>query len=174
MPPNPAQLAMNQSFTTSDDKTVSFILFSLGGELYGAPLLTTREVIKRGDVKPAPYMVAHFVGVINLRGQIIGVIDLRKKFDIQPKPEAQNLILIVESPNGLLGAVVDDLTSVEKLQKEDIDQEVSLQTKVPLEFFLGVAKIKNRLVNMIDIAGCLSNDEYRILENATTTEGKSA
>lgn len=163
---NGAHAALEAAFEASEEKSVSFLLFSLGSEQYGSPLLATREVIRQGDIKPAPYMAPHFRGVINLRGQIISVVDLRIKFDIPVSDEAENLILIVESPQGLLGAVVDDVLSVEKVQKEDIDCNVQLETKIPLDFFLGVAKIKDRLVNMVDIAGCLSSDELKSVRKA--------
>jgi purine-binding chemotaxis protein CheW len=167
MPANSAHAALDAAFEASEEKSISFLLFSLGKELYGAPLLATREVIRQGDIKPAPYMVPHFRGVINLRGQIVSVIDLRIKFGIATTAQMEDLILIVESPHGLLGVVVDDVLSVEKVQKEEIDREVQLETKVPLDFFLGVAKIKGRLVNMVDIAGCLSSDELRSIQQAS-------
>ncbi len=161
MSPNLSQTELNRAFAESEENILSFIIFSLGGELYGTPLLSTREVIKFRDIKPTPYMVPHFKGVINLRGQIISVIDLRTKFAIQPGCTGQGLILIVEHAHGLLGAVVDDLVSVERIQKDLIDQETMVETKVPTDFFLGIAKLRDRLVSMVDIAGCMSSEDLR-------------
>ncbi len=169
MPPNISQTALEKAFALSEEPYLSFILFTLGNEVYGVPMTTTREVLKVRDIKATPYMVPYFRGVINLRGQIVSVIDLRLKFEIPPIPSAQydsGLILIVETREGeLLGAIVDDLVSVEKMQQQDISQPNSLVSKVPIDFFLGVAKIKDRLVNVIDIAGCLSVEELKFIKN---------
>lgn len=162
-----AKKALNEAFETAEDKALSFILFSLGSELYGTPLLSTREVIKLRDIKATPYMVPHFKGVINLRGQIISVIDLRTKFQISIADEKNGLILIVEHSQGLLGAVVDDLISVENVRKEDLDQNAVIETKIPIDFFLGVAKVKDRLVNMVDMSGCLFSEDMRIVTAAS-------
>jgi purine-binding chemotaxis protein CheW len=161
-----AQNALSNAFDVAEDKTLSFILFSLGNELYGTPLLSTREVIKLRVIKPTPYMVPHFKGVINLRGQIISVVDLRVKFQIPIPTETTGLILIVEHSQGLLGAVVDDLTSVENIRKEDLDQNAAIETKIPLDFFLGVAKVRDRLVNIVDISGCLISEDMRLIKIA--------
>ena len=154
---NPAEAA--------GEGTEDFILFNLGGELYGSPLLSVREVIKLGAVKPVPYMVPHFKSVINLRGQIVSVVDLRVKFGLDPTQSRNNMILIVEVAEGLLGAIIDDLASVEKLPKSEIEPAAQLETKIPLEFFLGVGKTGDRLVNLVDLSGCLSAEELKTVKS---------
>lgn len=162
----PSKYDLNKAFEESEEKNLSFILFSLGGELYGTPLLSTREVIKQGEIKPTPYMVPHFKGVINLRGQIISVIDLRLKFAIAAQIE-KGLILIIEHATGVLGAIVDDLVSVERIAKEQVDQNTTIETKIPLDYMLGVAKVKDRLVNLVDMSGCLFSEDLKtITKNA--------
>jgi purine-binding chemotaxis protein CheW len=166
MPPSNISPATEALFSKAEESQLSFILFTLGEEIYGVPMTTTREVVRVKDIKPTPYMVSYFRGVINLRGQIVSVLDLRLKFEIAPAQESQGLILIVETADGgLLGAIVDDLVSVEKVQAQDIFQPTSLQTKVPIHFFYGVATVKDRLVNMVDIAGCLSAEDLRTVKN---------
>ncbi len=166
-PLSSSQKALSDAFASAEENALSFIIFKIGGEIYGTPLLTTREVIRHREIKPTPYMVPHFKGVINLRGQIVSVIDLRIKFQL-PCDESQSLILIVESEHGLLGAVVDDLVSVETIQQTQIDQTASIETKVPVEFFLGIAKLEDRLVNMVDISGCLSSEDLRVLASSAS------
>lgn len=162
MPLNESQKNLKDMYKLVEESHLSFIIFTLGDEVYGVAMTSTREVLKVKDIKATPYMVPYFRGVINLRGQIVSVIDLRLKFEIQAVKNP-GLILIVETKDGgLLGAIVDDLVSVEKIQQPEISQPTSLSTKVPVEFFLGVANIKERLVNIIDIAGCLSAEELRV------------
>jgi purine-binding chemotaxis protein CheW len=146
----------------SDEKVQSYIMYRLDGELYGTPMLSTREVIKLGEIKEVPYMMSHFRGVINLRGQIVGIVDLRLKFGLEVRKQGQGLILVVETPHGLIGAIVDDLISVEKIHDDAIDRKAQIETKIPLPFFIGVAQVRDRLVNIVDIASCLSAEDMRV------------
>lgn len=153
---------MQPEMDTSGDNNHKYLLYTLGGELYGSALTSIREVIKIGNINPVPFMVSHFKGVINLRGQIVSVIDLRQKFGLKATAE-QGLILVLELPNGtgLLGAIVDDLLSVEMIESGHIDHNPALETKIPVEFFKGIAKLKDKLINLIDIAGCMAKEELR-------------
>ena len=151
--------------TATDDNTSHYLLFNLGGELYGTSLLSIKEVIKLGPIKAVPYMAAHFKGVINLRGQIIGVIDLRAKFSVG-KATDKGLVLIVETPYGSLGAIIDDLVSVQKFEPQDIEASPMVESKIPMQFLKGIAKLKDRLVNIIDISGCLSAEDLRTVKKA--------
>lgn len=157
--------AMQPHEMTADDNSDKFLIFNLGGELYGASLTSIKEVIKVGDVKAVPHMKNHFKGIMNLRGQIIGVIDLREKFDLKKAP-GQGLILVVEHEAGLIGAIVDELESVHSFTTEQIEKNPMIETKIPLSFLVGVAQKQNRLVNLIDIAGTLSAEDYRTLKSA--------
>ena len=152
----------NSELDVSQQNT-SYLLFQLASELYGVPLLSIREVIKAKDIKPVPYMVKHFLGVINLRGQIVSIIDLRIKFGLDTNVQKQPLVIVVQTKYGLLGVVIDDLVSVKKINDTEINRSPILETHIPLEFFLGVAQSDNRLVNLIDISGCISSEELRIV-----------
>lgn len=151
-----------------DDSSDRYLIYTLGGEHYGSPLLKVREVIRKGEVKSVPYMVSHFKGVINLRGQIVGVVDLRQKFGLPIKETGHELVLIVETAEGLIGAIVDQVISVNRLSHQDIDQNPALETKVPANFMLGIAKIGERLVNVIEVADCISAEELRSLRKVRT------
>src|SRR5688572_686498 len=87
-----------------------FLIFNLGTELYGSRLLEIKEVIKRPTIKPVPYMVRYFKGIINLRGQIVSVIDLREKFDIPTSCPEAGLILVVDTGEGHIGVIVDEIS----------------------------------------------------------------
>lgn len=142
----------------------SFLIFHLGNELYGASLTSIKEVLKVGEIKPVPYMKPYYKGVMNLRGQIIGVIDLREKFELK-KDEENALILVVEHSLGLIGAIVDGLESVHVFQESEIDKNPMLETKIPIKFFQGVAKNNERLVNIIDLAGTLTHEDLRTVKS---------
>src|ERR1700733_14388086 len=99
-----------------DRSKYKYMLFHLGQEVYGTPLLQVREVIENRPSKAVPNSVAAFEGVINLRGEVIGVIDLRKMLKINP---AQSLsILVFESSQGLMGAIVDRCIAVAEISEK--------------------------------------------------------
>jgi purine-binding chemotaxis protein CheW len=137
-----------------------YLIFGLAGELYGSPLTIIKEVLKFGEIKEVPYMKSYFKGVINLRGQIISVVDLRDKFGLEIKDRNSGLMLVVESNGNQIAAIVDDVYSVTTIGESDIDRQPVLSTKVPVNFFLGVAKSAGRLVNLIDIGGTLNSEDF--------------
>lgn len=141
--------------TTADDSRHKYLLFSLQNELYGTPLISIREVLKLGVVKPVPYMANHFIGVINLRGLIVSIVDLRIKFGLVHEPQKTGLVIVIETRDGVIGAVIDDLMCVKVISPKDIEKHPNLDTRIPLRFYLGIAKTDHGLVNLVDAAGVL-------------------
>lgn len=156
----------------NEEPSKSYLIFSLAGELYGAHLLSVREVIKQGVIKPVPFMAPHFKGMINLRGQIVSIVDLRLKFGPEIRSEKTGIILIVDAGERLLGGIVDDLINVHKVSDHDIEKPPSLETKIAIKHFLGVAKIGDRPVSLIDLSGCLASEDFRLKQGDFTTEKK--
>lgn len=150
----------------NDENHLRYILFYIGEELYGSPLLSVKEVIKAAEIKAVPHMASYFLGVINLRGQIVSVVDMRKKFGITPRSGASGLILIVETQTGFVGAMIDDLASVHRFEEGEIQRGVYLETKIPTEYFLGVGKSKDRLVNLVDISRCVTSGEMKLVSRS--------
>ena len=129
-----------------------YIVFTLDGELYGALLLQIREVIKMTQIKPVPHTDAWLKGVINLRGRILSVMDLRTKFGIRPRTEGSGLILIAEAENGFAGATVDTIEFVREIPDADIEPHPGIDTRIPLEQFIGIATVGEKLIHLLDIA----------------------
>lgn len=142
-----------------------YLLFRLGEELYGCDLVQIKEVLKIGVIKPVPYMVPYFLGVINLRGKIIGVVDLTKKLGMHPADE-NRLILIVEGHYGPLGVVVDEVQSVESISPDRIEVGVSVDSKIAPHFFYGIGQVGERLVHLVKIAEMISEEEFRSMTRA--------
>jgi purine-binding chemotaxis protein CheW len=156
----------------NSDQENRWLLYCLGSELYGSRLLDVKEVIKISPIKSVPFMVNYFKGIINLRGQIVSVIDLRMKFDIQHSPTGKELIILVESHDGIIGAIIDNLDCVAKIDPSDIDSHPAIETRIPAEFFLGIGKMRDRLVNLVDIAKCLNKDEMRVVKKPHRKNGE--
>jgi len=142
----------------ADESRHRYLLFSLKGETYGAPLTTVREVLKLGAVKPVPYKSDYFLGVINLRGQIVSIIDLGMRFGLSREPEARGLVIVVETKYGVIGAVVTDLLCVKTIQPRDVEKHPSIDTQVPPRYCLGIAKTERGLVNLVDASGILGDE----------------
>ena len=160
--------AQSQDILATEDEQQRYLVYSLGGEAYASPLTSIREVLKIADIKEVPYMKNYFKGVINLRGQIISVIDLREKLALQkPGQSSKGLILVVDSANGSLAVIVDDVLAVARIPEAEIDRHPILSTKIPVDFFLGVAKLNERLINMIDVSGTASDDDFSTIKRVT-------
>ncbi len=146
-----------------------YLVFRLANELYASPLIAVREIIKMQPIKPVPFMVHYFRGILNLRGLIVSVVDLRLKFDFPNIDLASGLLVVVESAEGTIGAVVDDVISVHSFPKENIETNLPLKTKIPLEFFVGVSHYNDRLVNIVDIGSTLTSDDLAMVRTAKKT-----
>lgn len=146
--------------------TPAYLIFQLAGELYGTALLTIKEIIKMTAIKPTPYMVPYFKGVVNLRGQIVSIVDLRIKFGVKCEDPSKGLIIVVDTPTGVLGAIVDELVSVENIENTEVDNNPSIATTIPVDFFKGIAKLDSRLVTLVDISKLLSETEMRTIKKA--------
>ncbi len=144
-----------------DEVSDRYLVFYLGQELYAASLLSIMEVIKLGQVKSVPYTSSHFTGVLNLRGQIVSVIDLRKRFGITPQGESSPLVLVVPDGDMVLGMVVDDVYAVERISDDQMKSEFAVESDVPIEFLKSVSNLRENLVSIIDLNRVVSKTELQ-------------
>jgi purine-binding chemotaxis protein CheW len=133
-----------------DRSKFKYMIFQLGNETYGTPLLQVREVIENRASKSVPNSIDAFEGVINLRGEVIGVIDLRKILKVTP---AQSLsILVFDSTQGVMGAIVDKCLAVTEIPEKDIEMPSIIGNHVGADYFIGIGKRDDTLVTLIDLA----------------------
>ena len=101
-----------------------FIEFSLGSEDYAIPLLMVREVISIPETTPIPKAPKHFIGLMNLRGQVISIVDLRNKLNIKPQESDEDSAVIIVDFNGMnIGIIVDSINKVLAFSKNEIQHE---------------------------------------------------
>lgn len=148
----------------SDSVETKYLLFKLADELYATPIGGIRQVIKPPFIKSMPFMKRHFLGVTNYQGRLVSVIDLRRKFELQANDDSASIVLIVGTQAGPVAAVVDTLVSVTDIPPGDIDSRALVETRIPVEFFLGIAKTSAGLANLIDIAGTLSAEDFKTIQ----------
>ena len=142
------------------------LVFELGGESYACPIVQVREVIKVPALKPVPYMAASFTGLLNLRGQMVGVVDLRIHFQINVPESRPGIILVVDLGESLLGAHVDDVVEVVNVPPDEMHTNFTVSTRVSVDFLKGIANIGARMVSIIDLAKLLSSQELRTFNRA--------
>jgi purine-binding chemotaxis protein CheW len=133
-----------------DRSKFKYMLFQLGSEMYGTPILQVREVIENRSPKPVPNSKINFEGVINLRGEVIGVIDLRKILKVEPKQSLS--ILIFDTAQGVMGAIVDKCIAVAEIPEKDIDESGGVGQREGGDYFLGIGKRETGMVTLIDLS----------------------
>lgn len=149
-----------------------FLTFSLGREEYGLEILKVREIIGYIDVTAIPQTPMFVRGVINLRGQVIAVVDLRSKFGMEPtKRTDQTCIIVVETQGRSrkinTGIVVDRVSEVLDIAAESIEDAPSLGPATASEFILGMGKIGEHVKILLDIDKVLS--ETDLYESVTAS-----
>ena len=137
-----------------------YLLFIIGQVTYATPLLDVREIVRPQQYKHVPNTQDYFLGVINLRGEIIGAIDTRKKLNVEKQEDPSDEVLLVfETGFGTLAALVDDVLSVRTIAEKDIERNPSVATDIEQEYLLGIAKIREKMVNLINLSSLISQAE---------------
>ncbi len=133
------------------------LTFVLGHECYGVPVLKVREIIRLCDITPVPQMPDYIKGVLNLRGKIIPVADLRIKFKLASDKNTDLTCIVVvqvslpDKTSTLMGLIVDAVEEVVNLSETDIEPTPDFGPAVETEYILGMAKIKGKVKALLDI-----------------------
>ncbi len=143
-----------------------FLHFCLGKEEYAIPLLVVREVIALPDMTPVPFMPSYFVGIMNLRGQVISVLDLRKKMGIPPVDRGETSVIICTLQNLIFGVIVDAVSSVLDLMPDEIAPPPDLRTGGKAGCISGVYKMSSGLVLLLEIGNVLDLEDYRAVDRS--------
>lgn len=144
-----------------------FLCFNLGEEEFALPLLTVREVIGTPKISKVPQSASHFLGIMDLRGLIISVVDLRIKFNLKPTVSDETTIIILDMQGYNLGIMVDQVNAVIELGATEISEKPSLNSSKLNEAVKGIFRKDNRLVLIIEIAKVLSNEDKNTIARAS-------
>jgi purine-binding chemotaxis protein CheW len=137
-----------------------FLTFILGDEVYGIEILKVREIIKLMDITTVPRTPDYLKGVINLRGKVIPIVDLRSKFTMPEIEHTQETcIIVVEVNKTSIGIIVDSVSEVSNINSEEIEDAPHLGQDIDTNFILGLGKTKERIVILLDIELVLSSEE---------------
>jgi purine-binding chemotaxis protein CheW len=148
---------------------VQLVVFRLGNEEYGVEITQVREIIKMKEITRIPNAPDFVEGVINLRGQITTVTDLRKRLGTNGTGNNdQTRIIIVELENSTIGMIVDSVSEVLRLAKNEIDSTPEIVSNLETKYIRGVGKLKDRLLILLDLNRILKPGEVEELKKMET------
>jgi purine-binding chemotaxis protein CheW len=149
-----------------------YLTFRLMEEFYGIRVDAILQIVAIPQITPIPRTPPFVKGVINLRGKIIPVIDLRLRFGLQPTEyDARTSIIILRTRNNgaelFIGVIVDTVIEVLDINGDQIEEKPGFGIKLDTEYILGMAKVKEKVVTLLDIENVLTRDELVIIQQET-------
>lgn len=142
-------------------KLVQIVVFGIGKELYGVGIDAVHEIIKVPEITAVPDAPVFLEGMINLRGRILPVIDLRKRLRLPESARSKHTrVLITESEGRSVGLLVDSVSEVLKVQQEALESPPEMITSVGVEYITKVAKVDDRLIILLDLPRVLRVEEF--------------
>jgi len=145
-----------------------YLTFDLAGEMYGIEILKVQEIRGWETVRDIPNTPEYIKGALNLRGEIVPIIDLRERFamsDIEYTPVTVVIVLCVQSEQGnnIMGIVADAVSDVLDIKLSDIKDKPNLGAKIDTQFIRGMYVAKDRMVMLLDVDKLLNPDEFESL-----------
>lgn len=143
-----------------------YVIFKLGSEEYGVDIMNVREITELKETTKIPNTPNFIEGVINLRGSVVPVINLKKRFTLEETTINKNSrIIIVTIGEKQIGFIVDDASQVMTLKEEDIENPPEIITGVDRRYIVGIGKREEKIIILLDLIAVFSEDEKRKIEN---------
>ncbi|HQL43711.1 MAG TPA: chemotaxis protein CheW [Spirochaetota bacterium] len=153
----------NKLDTTSTEQFVTFII---GNETYGIEVLKVQEIIGMTRITYVPNTLPYMKGVINLRGSVVPVIDMRKKIGMDEIAyNAFTVIIITEVKGKLIGMIVDSVQDVVTIPIQKIQDTIHFTSQIATDYIKGIGQIDNNLVIILDVDRLLTADEIAYIKN---------
>lgn len=148
-----------------------FLTFFLAGEEYGIEILSVHEIIGMMPITSVPGTPDYICGIINLRGKVIPIVDIRKKFGMHSKEYTPETCIIVVNVQGVeAGAVVDRVSEVVNIAEEDIEPAPSFGKDVNIDFILGIGKSQSKVKILLDIDRVITSEHVIQLQKLVDSE----
>ncbi|GGP99697.1 chemotaxis protein CheW [Shewanella ulleungensis] len=144
-----------------DDAVLQWVTFKLDNETYGINVMQVQEVLRYTEIAPVPGAPDYVLGIINLRGNVVTVIDTRSRFGLQSAElDDSTRIVIIEAEKQVIGILVDSVAEVVYLRRSEIDNAPNVGTEESAKFIQGVSNRDNELLILVDLDKLLSDDEW--------------
>lgn len=157
---------------TDNVEIFQFVTFHIGKEEYGVDILDVQEIIRMTSISQLPNISNKIDEIVNLRGIVIAVMDLRKRFGLESRNhDSQTRIVVVKINDRLMGGVVDAVLEVLRIPANTVESQTSLTDNITTDYVSGIAKLKDRLVLLIDLGRIFARElvelpDQEILNNA--------
>jgi purine-binding chemotaxis protein CheW len=147
--------------TVDNDEVLQWVTFKLDCETYGINVMQVQEVLRYSEIAPVPGAPLYVLGIINLRGNVVTVIDTRQRFGLNPADITDNTrIVIIEAEKQVIGILVDSVAEVVYLKASDIDEAPNVGNDESARFIQGVSNREGELLILVDLNQLLSDDEW--------------
>ena len=150
-----------QAEVDSNDEVLQWVTFRLEEETYGINVMQVQEVLRYSEIAPVPGAPDYVLGIINLRGNVVTVIDTRLRFGLPENEITDNTrIVIIESDKQVIGILVDSVAEVVYLKKSEIDSAPNVGTEESARFIQGVSNRDGELLILVDLDKMLTDEEW--------------
>ncbi len=153
---------MNDVVDENDDSIVQWVTFHLENEKYGIKVMQVQEVLRMTEIAPVPGAPHYVLGIINLRGNVVTVIDTRRRFGL---PDVENddetRIVIVEANNNVVGILVDSVAEVVDLSMAEVETAPNVGNDESSKYIQGVSSREDELLILVDVNKLLSDEEWQ-------------
>ncbi|RKZ81047.1 MAG: chemotaxis protein CheW [Gammaproteobacteria bacterium] len=151
---------MSQQDDVENDPVLQWVTFHLEGETYGVNVMQVQEVLRVTEIAPVPGAPDHVIGIINLRGNVVTVIDSRRRFGLMPKePDEPSRIIIVEVNGNVIGMLVDSVAEVVYLHQSEIETAPNVGKDDNSHYIQGISSRDDSLLILVDVNRLLSEEE---------------
>jgi purine-binding chemotaxis protein CheW len=142
------------------EPVIQLVTYQLNNETYGIDVMEVQEILRVSEIAPVPGGASYVLGIINLRGNVVTVIDTRTRFGLMSKePDDSSRIIIIESGDTVLGIMVDSVAEVADIPESSIDSAPNVGNDETSKYIQGVASYQDNLLIVIDINRLLSEEE---------------
>ena len=155
---------MSEKLKKKDVELLQLVTFSIGGEEFGVDILKVQEIIRMLDITRVPKATEFVEGVINLRGKVIPIIDLRKRFGLASKGHDKNTrIIVIDINDMIVGFIVGSVSEVLRIPADTVEPPSPVVAGLDSEYISGVGKLDDRLLIFLDLDRLLSQEERDVL-----------
>lgn len=143
------------------DPVLRWVTFRLDNEAYGINVMQVQEVLRVTEIAPVPGAPDYVLGIINLRGNVVTVIDARRRFNLNPRdPDDSSRIIIIEAEKQVVGILVDSVAEVVDIRTSEIETAPNVGNEETSRYILGVSSRGDVLLILVDLNKLLSDEEW--------------
>jgi len=157
---------MSQSEQAEDNPVTQWVTFRLEDETYGVNVMQVQEVLRMTEIAPVPGAPSYVLGIINLRGNVVTVMDTRSRFALPPhEADDATRIVIIEAEDQVVGIMVDSVAEVVYLKQSEIEVAPNVGNEESSRYIQGVANRDDGLLILVDLDKLLTDDEWKEFSN---------